>query len=229
MARLLHQWKFDARHLTLVAIAVTAIATGIFIWLFVSPPAELQAQVLVGPTVSRVTPSGSKIFLETGDTQEFTNKRHGWEQEHLQLGMVIRWRASRRTVADAHRVHHQDIQPHFFNSGQLYGDGDIHRHGGKLQFRHMGGSGPRSHTRHLPMAVSQTLGGLTAGVSRNGAWERRLRVHAPERQLRPVLLVQSQRAGGGADRPDLFRGHLPLPAARGGLRRDGARGITMTW
>ena len=37
----------------------------------------------------------------------------------------------------------------------------------------------------------QTLGGLTAGVSPERGLERRLRVHAPQRQVRPVLLLHS--------------------------------------
>ena len=76
MVRFLHfwkyPWKFDARHVTLGAIAATTIAAGILVWLFVSPPPELQAQDVVGPTVSKVTPPGEKIFLDTGSTQEFT-------------------------------------------------------------------------------------------------------------------------------------------------------------
>ena len=70
MVRFLHfwkyPWKFDARHVTLGAIAATTIAAGILVWLFVSPPPELQAQDVVGPTVSKVTPPGEKIFWTQG-------------------------------------------------------------------------------------------------------------------------------------------------------------------
>ena len=169
MARLLHQWKFDARHLTLVAIAVTAIATGIFIWLFVSPPAELQAQVLVGPTVSRVTPSGSKIFLETGDTQEFTTSATagsrsisswGWSLD----GVLQGGQSLTPTESITRTFNHTFSTAGSYTVTGTFTDTEGNSSSVIWEVAVTAATPPSTD------GCFQTLGGLTAGVSRNGAW-----------------------------------------------------------
>ena len=169
MARLLHQWKFDARHLTLVAIAVTAIATGIFIWLFVSPPAELQAQVLVGPSVSRVTPSGSKIFLETGDTQEFTTSATagsrsisswGWSLD----GVLQGGQSLTPTESITRTFNHTFSTAGSYTVTGTFTDTEGNSSSVIWEVAVTAATPPSTD------GCFQTLGGLTAGVSRNGVW-----------------------------------------------------------
>ena len=83
-AQVSHNRRFKARHVGRWAVAATAIAT--WLWLLVLLPAGLEAQVLVGPSVSRVSPSGYGLSLNNGVTQQFTVRAtagsrsiSGWE------------------------------------------------------------------------------------------------------------------------------------------------------
>ena len=66
-----HRWRIGAKHITSAALVAAAVAIAICTWLLAPPPAEVQAQVLVGPTVSRVTPSAYRLSLARGTTQQF--------------------------------------------------------------------------------------------------------------------------------------------------------------
>ena len=66
-----HRWRIGAKHITPAALVAAAVAIAICTWLLAPPLAEVQAQVLVGPTVSRVTPSAYRLSLARGTTQQF--------------------------------------------------------------------------------------------------------------------------------------------------------------
>ena len=66
-----HRWRIGAKHITPAALVAAAVAIAICTWLLAPPPAEVQAQVLVGPTVSRVTPSAYRLSLARGTIQQF--------------------------------------------------------------------------------------------------------------------------------------------------------------
>ena len=66
-----HRWRIGAKHITPAALVAAAVAIAICTWLLAPPPAEVQAQVLVGPSVSRVTPSAYRLSLARGTTQQF--------------------------------------------------------------------------------------------------------------------------------------------------------------
>ncbi len=66
-----HRWRIGAKHITPAALVAAAVAIAICTWLLAPLPAEVQAQVLVGPTVSRVTPSAYRLSLARGTIQQF--------------------------------------------------------------------------------------------------------------------------------------------------------------